>query len=356
MRHAGRRFASHPLWGHVLAMTKDDPRPRLSIGFILAERFTLCAFANFVDVLRLAADEGDRSRPILCRWQVLSATLFPVRSSCGVPVQPDARLGDPRRFDYIVVVGGLIGADERVDTETVRFLQEAAGAGVPLVGICTGAFILHRAGLMRGYRCCVSWFHRDDFRDAFDGLEPVSDRIFVVDKDRLTGSGGASSAHLAAYLVARHVSRIAAKKSLNIMMIEEAMGGERPQPGVALELSTRDPLVRRALSIMQETMETPPSVARLAGRLGVSRRKLERHFSEALGMTPLKASRAVRLAKAKQLLADPDRSVTRVAEETGFCDASHLVRAFRETEGVTPDAWRRARAQSSAATTVPPTA
>ena len=44
------------------------PRPdglRLSVGFILAKRFTLCAFANFVDVLRLAADEGDRSRPIM---------------------------------------------------------------------------------------------------------------------------------------------------------------------------------------------------------------------------------------------------------------------------------------------------
>ena len=36
---------------------------RLTVGFILAKRFTLCAFANFVDVLRLAADEGDRSRP-----------------------------------------------------------------------------------------------------------------------------------------------------------------------------------------------------------------------------------------------------------------------------------------------------
>jgi len=31
---------------------------RLTVGFILARRFTLCAFANFVDVLRLAADEG----------------------------------------------------------------------------------------------------------------------------------------------------------------------------------------------------------------------------------------------------------------------------------------------------------
>ena len=35
-------------------------RARLRVGFILARRFTLCAFANFVDVLRLA---GGRGRP-----------------------------------------------------------------------------------------------------------------------------------------------------------------------------------------------------------------------------------------------------------------------------------------------------
>ncbi|MGG2478909.1 GlxA family transcriptional regulator, partial [Rhizobium sp. BR5] len=43
---------------------------RLSVAFLLADRFTLSAFANFVDVLRLAADEADRSRPILCEWSV----------------------------------------------------------------------------------------------------------------------------------------------------------------------------------------------------------------------------------------------------------------------------------------------
>ena len=40
---------------------------RLRIGFLLAPRFTLSAFATFVDVLRLAADDGDGSRPIRCR-------------------------------------------------------------------------------------------------------------------------------------------------------------------------------------------------------------------------------------------------------------------------------------------------
>ena len=90
------------------------------------------------------------------------------------------------------MVGGLVDEIENLHPETVRFLARAAAAGVPLVGVCTGAFVLHRAGLMQGYRGCVSWFHHEDFLERFDGLKPVSDQIFVVDRDRLTCSGGVS--------------------------------------------------------------------------------------------------------------------------------------------------------------------
>ncbi|ORE94163.1 transcriptional regulator [Stappia sp. 22II-S9-Z10] len=320
------------------AGAKDGPR--LSVGFILTRRFTLCAFANFVDVLRLAADEGDRSRPVLCRWQVLSATLEPVRSSSGLAVTPDARFGDPAAFDYIVVVGGLIDEVERLDPAAIAFLRRAAAAGVPLVGVCTGSFVLHAAGLMQGYRACVSWFHRDDFLDRFDGLEPVADRIFVVDRDRLTCSGGVSAAHLAAFLVDRHVGRAAARKSLSIMIIDEAHEADRPQPAPE-DLRTTDPLVRRALGLMRETMAAPLAVGDVAARLGVSRRRLERHFRATLGLTPHDAARRVRLAEAKRLLAATPRSVTDIAAETGFSDASHLIRVFRAEEGVTPEVWRR---------------
>jgi len=320
-----------------------SPAPRLRIGFILAPRFTLCAFANFVDVLRLAADEGDRSRPILCRWRVLSPTMDPVESSCGIRINPEERLGEPSRFDYIVVVGGLVEEIERLHPDHMAFLRRAAEAGVGLVGVCTGTFILHRAGLMNGYKACVSWFHHEDFLTEFDGLVPVSDQIFVVDRDRLSCSGGASSAHLAAFLVDRHIGPAAARKSLAIMIIDEAMGAERRQPGLPLDLSTKDPLVKRALLAMQQSMEAPLGVTELAGRLGVSRRKLERHFAEALGMTPREADRKIRLAQVRHLLRRSERSVAQVAAETGFCDASHLIRVFREAEGTTPEAWRAAQ-------------
>ncbi|UOA29228.1 GlxA family transcriptional regulator [Pseudosulfitobacter sp. DSM 107133] len=321
---------------------------RLSVGFILARRFTLCAFANFVDVLRLAADDGDRSRPILCNWTVLTDTMDLVTSSCGITVQPRERLGDPARFDYIVVVGGLMDELPGLSATYTQYLHQAAAAGVPLVGVCSGAFMLHQAGLMDGYRCCVSWFHHAEFLSQFEGLNPVSDQIFVVDGDRLTCSGGASSAHLAAYLVDRHVGRAQASKSLHIMIIDEALQPEKPQPGISMDFKTRDPIVLRALLLMQQNIDTPMSVAEISRRMGHSKRQLERHFRLALETSPQAAFLSIRLSLAHHLIETSEKSIAQIALDCGFCDSSHLSRMFRRRYGCTPVVVRQQRENAAA--------
>jgi len=331
-----------------------SPAKRLSVAFLLADRFTLSAFANFVDVLRLAADEADHSRPILCDWVVLSDSLEAVRSSCGVRVQPEKRLRHAGRYDYIVVVGGLIGDSAALGAEAQAFLQRQATAGVPLVGLCTGVFILQRLGLLKGYRCCVSWFHHQDFLDQFEAETPISDQIFVVDRDRLTCSGGHGAAHLAAFLVQRHVGQNAAIKSLNIMMIEEAMSGERPQPGQATARRAVDALVKRAVLRMQQNLEHPKTVEDLARELGVGRRTLERRFLADLGQTPLKVYLDLRLERALQRLRGSEASVTEVALACGFCDGPHLSRTLKAERGVTPAEYRKAQAGQGRAEDQPP--
>jgi transcriptional regulator GlxA family with amidase domain len=312
----------------------------LSVGFILVKRFTLCAFANFVDVLRLAADEGDRSRPVHCNWAVISPDMTAIPSSCGVSIQPQERLGDPRRFDYIVVVGGLLGELAEGDARIDDFLRLVSASGIPLVGLCTGPFVLHRAGLMNGYRCCVSWFHHNDFLEAFDGLRPVSDQIFVVDRDRLTCSGGASTAHLAAYLVERHVGRGPAMKSLHIMMINGASVGETPQPGMPLDLDAGDPVVKRVLLFMQLHLDAPVTISRIAKLLGLDKRRIERRFSRVFGQSPLDIYTQMRLGQARYLLEHTRRPIASIAAECGFCDSSHLGRTFRRKYGLTPAGHR----------------
>ncbi|TDL86926.1 GlxA family transcriptional regulator [Meridianimarinicoccus aquatilis] len=316
------------------------PRKRLSVAFLLADRFTLSAFANFVDVLRLAADEDDRSRPIFCDWTVLSTDMEPVRSSCGVKVTPDRRLRHAGRYDYIVVVGGLMGEARNLPPELITWLRTSAATGVPIVGLCTGVFLLHEAGLLDGYRVCVSWFHHQDFLDRFEGAQPVSDQIFVVDRDRLTCSGGHSAAHLAAFLVERHLGQSAATKSLSIMIIDSPLGADKPQPGAPLNLKAQDALVRRALLRMQQSIDAPETIGELSFALGVSRRQLERRFREDIATTPLRAAHGMRLEKARALLLQTESTVTQIALATGFCDAPHLIRSFRANLGLTPTEYR----------------
>lgn len=323
-------------------------RAPLSVGFILLKRFTLCAFANFVDVLRLAADEGDRSRPIWCNWAVISPENTAVSASCGISIQPQERLGDPRRFDYIVVVGGLLGEIAQGDDWVDSFLREAAAFDVPLVGLCTGAFVLHRAGLMNGYRCCVSWFHHNDFLEQFEGIRPVSDQIFILDRDRLTCSGGASTAHLAAFLVERHVGRAQALKSLHIMMINEAAVGETPQPGMPVDLETDDPIVKRALLLMQLHLEETITISRISKLVGADKRRIERRFRTEFGRSPLEVYMEMRLGHARQLLEHTQKSIASIAAECGFCDSSHLNRAFRQKYGLTPTRHRVGVVQTDA--------
>ncbi|WP_122519862.1 GlxA family transcriptional regulator [Pannonibacter phragmitetus] len=326
-----------------MTAARTIPPARLRVAFLLADQFTLSAFANFVDVLRLAADDADKSRPILCDWTVLADRMDPIRSSCGVRVQPDTPLRRAGTFDYLVVVGGLISDRAAFGPQALGFIAETAAQGVPLVGLCTGVFTLQAAGLLQGYRCCVSWFHHQDFIDRFDNETPISDQIFVVDRDRLTCSGGHGAAHLAAFLVQRHVGQSAATKSLNIMMIEDALSGQRAQPGQMLARQARDELVKRAVLKMQQNIEQTLSVDQIAAALGTARRTLERRFQADLGQSPRRIYLEIRLDRASARLRRTEQSVTDIALACGFCDAPHLARALKAERGLTPGEIRSGR-------------
>ena len=63
----------HSSTAHRVSALGRGARPPLRVGVILAHHFTLSAFAVFIDHLRLAADEGDRSRPLYVQWSIMAS-------------------------------------------------------------------------------------------------------------------------------------------------------------------------------------------------------------------------------------------------------------------------------------------
>jgi len=319
--------------------TAPDPA-RLSVGFILAQNFTLSAFSLFIDQLRLASDEGDRSRQILCHWTVMTRRQAPVRASCGVMVAGTGDLTDPRQFNYIVVVGGLLHAGPQLDEAGIAYLKHAAQAGVALVGLCTGSFILARAGLMQGRKCCVSWYHCQDFAAEFPDLEPVADRLFVADGDRITCAGGGGTADLASFLIERHIGRSVAQKSRHVLLLDRARAGSDAQPHPPMVEGVVDERIRRAMLLMEQNMTDPLPISQIALRLKLSTRQLERLFLSGVGTRPTEFYRSLRLRYARWLLDNTNRQVTDIAIDAGFSDCAHFSRHFKATHGFAPSARR----------------
>jgi transcriptional regulator GlxA family with amidase domain len=328
----------------------EPAKAALSVGFILTNNFTLTALSSFLDALRLAADDGDGSRPIRCHWQIVGARRTPVPSSCGVAITPDKAFADAKSFNYIVVVGGLLHRGPQIDAETLAFLRGAAAAGVPLIGVCTGSFVLCRAGLMRDRKCCVSWYHYRDFLEEFPDLVPAADQLYVVDRDRITCSGGAGVVDLAAFLIERHLGRAAAQKAMHILQVDTARPASQPQPQPPIAADVLNARVRRATLLMEQNINDPLPIEEIARRLSVSTRQFERLFQAATGTSPTRFYRQLRLRYGLWQLKSTKRSVTAIALESGFADCAHFSRQFREFYGVNPSDIRAAKPDAGSGT------
>ena len=66
-------------------------------------------------------------------------------------------------------------------------------------------------------------------------------------------------------------------------------------------------------------------------------------FKRITGMSPGRLLLQYRIAMAERMLADSEKSIADIAQETGFCDASHLIRMFSAKIGMTPTQYRRSK-------------
>ncbi len=322
-------------------------KAKLRVGFVLMHNFTLTAFSSFIDVLRLAADKGDRSRPIDCSWHVMSPNRGRSKASCGIVIQSSSELLDPSALDFVVVVGGLLQGMPELPKEIGKYLRRVSDAGVSLIGVCTGSFVLCRLGLMDHRKCCVSWYHYRDFIEEFPNLVPIADRLFVIDGDRITCSGGTGVADLAAHLVEGRLGHNVAQKALHILLVDRHRSEKSAQPAPHIEIESDDVRVSRALLLMEQNLADRLPISKIADEIGVSVRQLERVFEQQLNGTPQANYLALRLKHGQWMLKDSNLSSARIAAELGFADASHFGRSFKSQYNVTPAAFRKQTKQKA---------
>ena len=103
-------------------------------------------------------------------------------------------------------------------------------------------------------------------------------------------------------------------------------------------------LVKRACDLMAENLTSPIPLSKIAEILAVSLSAFSHQFRKEAGVSPGLTYRRMRIDKAKQFLAN-GLSVSETSEQMGFENPFHFSRLFKNTDGVSPSAFKKQTSQ-----------
>jgi AraC family transcriptional regulator len=166
-------------------------------------------------------------------------------------------------------------------------------------------------------------------------LQPLTDRrlqttLAAITSELTSGAAGwreviaASINQLAVYLLRNHV---------NVRRSDEI---ELSRVGIV------DRRLRRAIEFMHDNCGRELSLHEIADAAYLSEFHFARLFKKITGATPHTYLAALRLEKARRLLAETDLPVGEVGARVGYTSQSHFSKVFREATELTPRAFREA--------------
>ncbi|MDN0083892.1 GlxA family transcriptional regulator [Crenobacter sp. SG2305] len=303
-----------------------------TFGFLLVKDFSLIALSAAVDPLRIANMVVGRK---VYEFKLLSVDGECVASSDGIRVYTDASIADKEVFDIAFIVGPnpVPKAGNGTITDWLRF-QERKGAA--LGGIDTGSYYLARAGLLNGYRCTIHWEDQDILLERFS--KPiVSNRLYEIDRNRYTSSGGIAPLDLMVHLISQAPgSRSLGGRVLELLLAERRGHEHRQRASLRQYQGADHAKLEEALQIMESNVEETLSIAEIASYLGVSSRQLERWFQDRLHKTPAQAYLEIRLLRARQLLYRTSKPLEEVCASTGFVSTTHFATKYKAQFRLSP--------------------
>jgi transcriptional regulator GlxA family with amidase domain len=309
-------------------------------GFLLVHDFTLISMSSAVESLRMANRLVGEE---VYSWKTIAERSGAVFASDGLSINTDCGIDEEqslRDIDALIVCGG-----RRIETNTteplLRWLRKAASLGLALGSTCTGSYVLAKAGLLDGYRCSVHWENFAALTDLFPKVQ-VRRRLFTIDGDRYTSSGGTAPIDMMLYFVRRQCgAEISAGVADQFVYERIRDPDERQRIPLRHYLGKQSLKLVEAVELMEANIREPISQVDLASFVGLSRRQLQRLFQKYLLCTPSRYYLQLRLQRARELLKQTDLSLVDISEQAGFVSNSHFSKSYKEFYGCSPSTERR---------------
>jgi AraC family transcriptional regulator, transcriptional activator FtrA len=221
-------------------------------------------------------------------------------------------------------------------------LRNAQRRGQRIVSLCTGAFILARAGLLDGRRATTHWSECEALGRQHPDVLVDPNVLYVDDGDVLTSAGSAASIDLLLHLVRQdYGSEIANRVARDLVVPPHREGDQAQYIDTPMPTYAGADLLAEALGWARSHLDESVTIDDLAARSAMSPRNFARHFGETTGTTPYRWLMQQRVERAQRLLESTDLSIDLVASRSGFGTADNLRKHFRRAVHTSPNTYRR---------------
>ncbi|MEL6374648.1 MAG: GlxA family transcriptional regulator [Pseudomonadota bacterium] len=319
-----------------------DNAPTHVVGFALTPEFSMVAFTSALEPLRLANRVSGQE---LYAWRLYSANGEPVQASNGVALSVDGTFADIGPMAEFYVCTGIdvqAGGHEKL----IPKLRKLTLYGGAIGALCTGTYVLAKAGLLDGMRCSIHWENFESFREQFPDIDVTQD-LYVIDANRYTCAGGTAAIDMMLALIARrHRSEIANLVVDELIYHRIRDAHEHQRMGLRARLGISHPKLIAVISEMEKQLEEPLSCVELARHAGLSARQLERLFQKYIGERPTRYYLQLRLTRARYLLLQTSMPILSIGLACGFVSASHFSKCYSEYFGRTPSDERKTMRRS----------
>ena len=124
-----------------------------NVGFVIFPEVTQLDFTGPLQLL---------SRLPQSAIHIVAKSAAPVMSDCRLGLVPTHTFANCPSLDLICIPGGSEGVAGIInDRDTIEFVRQKAGAAKYVTSVCTGAFVLGVAGLLKGRRATTHWAYTD---------------------------------------------------------------------------------------------------------------------------------------------------------------------------------------------------
>jgi transcriptional regulator GlxA family with amidase domain len=306
-------------------------------AFLTLANYSLIAVANALEPLRMANRLVGKD---VYEWSVVSIDGQASESSSGLKLNPAGTLDKLGPVDILFVCGG-INIREAVSPALVTALRRLAERRVSLGALCTGGYALAKAGLLDNFRATIHWENLSALREEFPRVL-ISDQLFTIDRNRFTCSGGTAPLDLMLNLIeARLGPRISQRVSEQFIVDRVRKDRDRQYVPLRARVGVSHRGLIRVAQIMEENIEKPLSLEKIAKATGLSRRQIERLFKRDLNCVPKRYYLEMRLRRARELLLQTSMPIMDITAACGFQSPPHFSKCYRSQYGYPPSAERK---------------